>query len=621
MADEDYKEGETLYHAGSGTATTLKRGDDGKLYWTPPVKVGGPPTNTGKIPPTPQPKAPITQQSEDLIKNALPATERAVTGLFTAPPTLANMGAKAAEAGAKNFLPEGKTRSAIETGAQTVQKYATPFTYPRVQGAIESAYNKTHPNDPFYYPKTPEGQFEEAGIGGGIAAMGGPGGWYRALTRPISELGGRLATGLGAGLGGEAAGQVADQLDLGPYVSEGARALGSYFGGKELAERPRKLITPNPAISPAHQKMAELLEKQPGNITTPGQYSGQPAYRQKDANLAPFSSKYKDLSTRQPQSDTSVLLGSAGIGPTAAAQGASRPLIKQARNDIDLREQTLGSATRVNFDPQFKNDIQNALSEYHRVTGTTFDPKGGNPVDRRVMDLYQGNPYSATSTRGSLWGGNTNNANTGALVPGYSTIRNDIGKEASSLKDKVQSQSLYRIRKALDDAMDRSTAGTPYEGKWKELFDQKEAASTLDKATKKNLPVAGVLDPTKVANTASNPDSKIAEIARAQSVVHKPLPEPNEPKGLLPTATGAALSYLTGGSPTEGALAGTVSGPVIAKSLLRNPITAGMYFSAPNQARLRNSWWLPGPGSTMDPATVARLLALQKTENSAPETQ
>lgn len=604
--------GDTLYNHDDGTAITLQRGSDGVLKWSDPVKL--PPAQSGKMAPPPGPDVGI---GEDMAKTAGPAIERGLVGGATSIPTLSSSLASGVGSLAGNYLPE-KVGGPIQKGAQAYSDFLKPFTYPQVQGKIESAYNQTHPNAPFYYPQTTAGQFEESGIQGGLAAAGGPASMVRALGLPLAKLGGRLATGVGAGLGSEAAKQGTEAAgfdSLAPY----AGAAGAYIGGREAAERPRKTITPNPAISQAHTDMAKLLEKQPGDITTAGQATGNPKLLQKDANLAPYAkAPYNNLSTTQPLADTRTLLGTTGLKPSDTQAGASRPLIQQSQREIGARRDTLEANTKMAYDPQFQQEMKDTQNEYHRVSNTSPDPANPSPVEKRIQQIYQSGPKSR---RMGLFGGDTTD-NNGNTVQGYSSIRSDISKEAKSYtnKDPVAASALAKIRDSLDGAMERSQAGTPYEGKWAENNQQYESAKVLERSTKQRAPAAGLLEPNTVNSMSRDPDAQIAQLARAQATVHKPLPPPNEPSGLIPTMAGALMSHLTGSSsPEEGAIAGSVSGPTIAKSLTRNPVTAGIHFSPWNQARQKNQLWPPGPGSTMDPATVARLLAIQNTANKPPD--
>lgn len=599
----DYNEGDTIYNHQDRTAITLQRGPDGTLKWSNPVAL--PPVTTGKMAPPPAPSVGV---GEDLARNAAPALERGVVAGATSVPTLGSALATGTGSLAGDYLPE-KIGGPIQKGAQATSDFLKPFTYPQVQGKVESAYNQAHPNAPLYYPQTGAGEFEEAGIQGGLAAVGGPMAMTRALTGPAAKMGGRLATGVGAGLGSEAAKQGTEAAgfdSLAPY----AGVAGAYLGGREGAERPRKTITPYPATSQAHTDMANLLQKQPGDITTAGQATGNPGLLQKDANLAPHApAPYNNLGVAQPKADTGTLLGQAGINPASAAQGASRPLIKSAKDAIGDRLDHLATNTMSKYDPELHQSLKDITDEYYRIKNTSPNPVTPSPIDKRITQIYASGPKSTAA---------------GMTGSDYSQLRSDISKEASgySKTDPVMGGSLAKIRDALDANMERSQAGTPYEGEWKKSFNQWESAKALEKATKQRPPAAGVLDPNAVSNSSRNPDSQIAELARAQATVHKPLPPPNEPSGLIPTMAGALMSHLTGSSsPQEGAIAGSVSGPTIAKSLLRNPVTAGIHFSDWNQRRLKNQAWQPGPGSTMDPATVARLLAIQNTANKPPDPQ
>lgn len=612
------KEGDTLYNSQDNTSITLKRGSDGKLFWDQPIKLPQA-AASGKMASEP----PSVPYGEDVAKTLAPAAERAAVGVATGIPTMASQAAGAIGKGA-DYLPEGGLKSGIQSGAQTVQDTLKPITYPNVQGKIESSYNQVHPNSPLYYPQTGLGELAEAGIGGVASAVGGPLSMARALSKPLASMGGRLATGLGGAVGGELAGQASDSAGMDPMIGAGARAGGDYLGAKEGAERPRKLITPNPAISPSHLEMSRLLQQQPGDITTAGQFSGNPKFIQRDANLAPYApTKYKNLSVTQPQADTASLLGTAGISPADAAKGASRPLIKTAKGDIGAKMEDLSSNTKMMFDPQFQSQVQDIQDNYHRIKGTSPDWNDPSPVDRRILQLYENLPSSSKPTRMGLFGGDTVNRNTGDKIPGYSKIRSDISNEAVGFSptDPVTGGHLAQLRDALDSAMERAQAGTPYEGQWGQAFDQYGSAKTLEKATKGRPPAAGILDPNLVANSSRDPDSQIAQLARAQSVVHKPLPDPVSPRGAIPAMIGALTSYVTGGSPMEGSIAGHISGPDLMSTLTRNPVTAGVHYSDWNQNRLKNQSWQPGPGSTMDPATVARLMMLQKTEASTPDSQ
>lgn len=605
-------EGDTLYNHEDMTAITYSGGK-----WGPPVKL--PPAQSGKMASPPGPGVGV---GEDMAKTAGPALERGVVAGATSIPTLGSALASGTGSLAGDYLPEN-VGGPIQKGAQATSDFLKPYTYPQVQGHIESKYNQAHPNAPLYYPQTAGGELLESGIQGGLAAAGGPAAITRALVGPAAKIAGRVATGVGAGVGSEVARQGTEAAGfdkLAPYVSAG----GAYIGGREAAERPRKLITPYPAISPAHTDMANLLAKQPGDVTTAGQATGQPKLLQKDANLAPYAkAPFNNLGTTQPLADTRTMLGTTGLKPADTAQGASRPLIQQAQREAGLRRDDLEANTKMTFDPQFHQDLKDAQNEYHRVSGTSPDPANPSPVERRIQQLYVNLPSSNKPTRAGLFGGDTQHATTGDTIPGYSTIRSDIGKEATnwSKTDQAKAGSLAKVRDALDAAMERSQAGTPYAGKWTENNQQFESAKVLEKAAKRKSPAAGILDPNAVNYSSKNPDAQIAQLAQAQSVVHKPLPPPSEPKGLIPTMAGALMAHLTGSSPEEGAIAGTVSGPTITKSLTRNPVTAGVHFSDWNQARLKNQKWLPGPGSTMDPATVARLLAIQNTAKTPPDPQ
>lgn len=598
-----YNLGDTLYDYDSGTAITLQQGQNG-MEWSKPVPI--PKASTGKAPPTP----PTVGVGEDLAKTAGPATERALTGMVTAPTTLADLAAKGVSAAAPHVLPEGAA-SSVQGAADATSKFLKPFTYPGVQGKIEGEYNKVHPGSPLYYPQTSPGQFLEAGIGGAAAAAGGPVGMARALTGSVGNLGRRLATGIGGSLAGEAGGQVADEAGFSNLAGV-ARGVGDIAGAKGAAEGPRKAITPYPAVSQPHIDMANLLAKQPGDITTAGQFTGNPKLLQREGNLAPHApAPYNNLGTMQPQADTSSMMSTMGVPPaTTAKSGATRPVIKAGKDAIGANIDTLEKNTMSRFDPDFHQSLKDITDDYYKAKNALPNSVTPSPVEKRISEIYQSGPKSIRA---------------GMTGTDYSQMRQDLNKEIGGYvsgknADPLVVKSLSQLRDALGDNMERSlqASGSPYAGKWQEAFDQYESAKTLEKAAK-NPKAAGILGPATVNASAKNPDSVIAQLSRAQSTVHKPLPEPKEPRGLLSTGLGAATSWMTGGSPAEGALAGTVSGPTIQKSLLRNPVTAGAFFSPRVQEYLRNQKWQPSKNTTMDPATVARLLALQKTQSTPQE--
>ncbi len=608
-----YQEGDTVRNLATGHSSTLQRGPDGMLKWSDPVPIPGA-SPSGKVPPQPQQQI-TTPLGEDLAKTAAPALERAVVGGATAIPTLASGAAQYLGEKGSKYLPES-IGGPIQRGAEATSNFLKPATYPQVQGKIESSYNQAHPNAPLYYPQTGLGQLEEAAIGGGVAAVGGPLSMARALTGPMAKMGGRLATGVGAGVGSEAAGQLADAADLGPEVSEGSRLLGAVVGGREAAERPRKLVTPYPAISPAHTDMAALLAKQPGDITTAGQATGNPRLLQKEGNLAPHApAPYNNLGVTQPNADTSSLGASMGLNPAQVGKtGLSSSVIRKGKDTLGDQRDILEANTQSRFDPEFHQKLQDIQSDYYRAKNRSPNPVTPSPIDKRIQDIYQNLPTSSKPTRMGLTGQN------------FSQLTKDLNAEIGGYvkgknADPLVVKGLSQLRDALTDNMERSQAGTPYAGKWTENNSQLESAEALKKAVKAVPPAAGIMDPNVVSAHAQNPDSQIAQLARAQATVHKPLPAPAAPSGTIPAMAGALISHLTGGSPMEGSIAGHISGPDVTSSLLRNPVTAGLHFSPWNQARVRNQAWQPGPGSTMDPATVARLLALSKTERSTPQEQ
>lgn len=574
----EYTEGTVLRDKDTGKSIILQGGQ-----WKPHTGAApAPAAAPGKISEV-KPDEPNISVGEDLKRSAGPELLRGTVGLATGIPTLAQMGAKGIGSLAGSWLPQNAADK-VQRATKATANFLDPVTYPSAMKWIEDAHGGSLP-----HPQTTTGQFAGHALQflPGMLAGGG-------------SLPSRVATGIGSALGSEGAGQAAEAAGF-PEWADPARVVGAWKGGS-LASVPRRAITRYES-DPAHTALMDIAKEKGVNVTA-GQYTGNKAQLQTEANLLPHAGqKYQDLPAKQAVEMTRALLGEMGVN----GKDASRQAIQAGMRKIDDRITNLKANTSMNFDAPLLAELKDARDAYYQRTGTKPDPANPSPIDQRIQELTQNTPGSV---RMGLNGEN------------YYNMRDNLYKQARDLErsDPASATALRQMHAAMDANMERSLAASnsPFAGQWKQAYEQQEAARAINQTVGKG--VGGNLDPREVHANVMDPNSSIGRTSHALSRVaeHPGAAPPGPVAGTMSTVLGMLGGHYfhTPGGGTEGGVLGHLAGPPLMEAALRGPHFARPYFSDVGQKYFGNTVFpQAGEFTKMDPKTAAKLLAVQATIN------
>ncbi len=345
-------------------------------------------------------------------------------------------------------------------------------------------------------PQTTAGRYAQS-VGEFVpAATIGPGG-----------LAAKTIAAIGGGLGSEAAGQLAEGQSPGWQVA--ARIAGGTLGAMGPGALARA-ITPNP-ISPARQRLVDILQNEGVTSLTAGQITGNKAlqYAENALGNAPLSGgRAAQIEQEGQRQFTEAAMRRAGTGPDATPEvlAQNHDRLGQAFRDLSARNTLIP-------DNQFITDLTDAVRNYRRVP----DSQQRQMVQGYVDDIIQ-------------------HVNAGAMPgPQYQEMRSRLSRQSNSLRqsDPTLSEALRGMRNALDDAMGRSIPPDDLHA-WQTARQEYAAQKTLEKAATGagEATAEGQITPAKLRNAATvgnrgafaRGEGQFSELARAGSGIMTPLP-------------------------------------------------------------------------------------------------
>ena len=302
-----------------------------------------------------------------------------------------------------------------------------------IQKGVESLTGK------FYEPQTTAGKYAHS-IGEAI-----PG----SLAAPGSGVA-KLLSGVGAGIGGEFLGEATDGTKFEPY----ARMAGSLAGGLAPTALGH-VITPIPA-NVARQRLVDTLRDEGVTSLTAGQRTGSRALQNMetigDAPMAGAGNS-RIMSEGQRQF-TEAAMRRAGDG----LLDASPEVLATNNARLGGEFRTLSARNTMTPDNQFITDIAGAVRNYRNVPQSQQREMLQGYIDDIVPHV-----------------------NAGAMSGvEYQALRSRLSRQANNNRqsDPDLSEALRGIRNALDNAMERSLAGTPDAGAW--LQARQNQAGNID---------------------------------------------------------------------------------------------------------------------------------------------
>ncbi len=549
------------------------------------------------------------EAGEDVKRSIVPGLEKGALAIPTAPATIGGLLAKGVGK-IGDVLPDSKFADKLSSGSQKVQDWLKPWDFQTNQNKFEESYNRFKPPDKqFYHPKYTSGSVAEqlASFAPGMVAGGGGGLAARAMTTGASALGAQAGGGIVGSLAGE---------EYAPY----GELIGALRGGR-AANLPRRMITPNP-MTAAERAAGDLVRSKVGpNALSAGQYTQSPKLLQREGNMLDYApDTFKSMMAGQPEAMSHALLKETGATPPTSGPTVARAVLKGAKGDIEKNVDTLKALNvdahgiahptvpPTTFDPEFY--AKQASIQKELYGSKKPDLAKPNALDSKLQEIFNDTSNithdSTTANRGGL------------NSESYYNIRTDIGGEIGKLykAGKIrEAEAMGKLRTALDEHMDRSLKGTPFEGKWREVLDQQAAHKAIKKSIEDSHDPTAPVEASKVFGAAGT-DTPIGKLSSAITQTAKPLPEPKtgiDMGPVLGAAVGAGMGHLTGAGGLEAGVLGTLHGPLV-NSLLKGPraTMAKILLSPTGQKWLSNT--VLGPGTHMDPKTARRLLAVQGTQ-------
>lgn len=360
-----------------------------------------------------------------------------------------------------------------------------------IQRAIESQTGE------FYKPKTTAGRYAQT------AAEFVPG---ALLTGGGGAIGNAVRFGVVPGLASEAAGQQFEGTKAEPY----ARMITALLAGGAAGGAADRLISPLP-VSPARQRLLDVLREEGVTSLTAGQRTGSPALRYAESILGdgPGAGGRTSAIQRQGQEQfTEAAMRRAGAGPDAA------PEVLRANNDrLAQQFRDLSARNTLTPDNQFITDLTAAVRPYRNVV----ESQQRAMVQGYIDDIL---PY----------------VNNGAM-PGnvYQPLRSRLSQQANNnrVSDADLSGALRGMRNALDDAMARSISPADSQA-WTTARRQYAAQKVIEKAASRagEATAEGQIVPANLRNAVAAENrgayargqGDFSELARAGSGVMAQMP-------------------------------------------------------------------------------------------------
>lgn len=395
----------------------------------------------------------------------------------------------------------------------------------------------------FYKPQTKAGRYAET-VGEFLpGSMIGPGG-----------IAAKAATGAAAALGSEAAGQYTEGTKAEPW----ARVAGALVGGTAPLAAGRA-ITPLPATA-ARQRLVDVLESEGVNSLTAGQRTGNKSLQYAESFLGdgPLAgrgaSRIQDEGQRQ-FTEAAMRRAGGGADATPEVLAANHDRLTQNFRDLSARN-------ALTPDDQFITDILAATRNYRRVPESQQSAMLRGYVDDIQNHILNGQ------------------------MPGrfYQEMRSRLSKQANSLRDAdpTLSEALRDMRNALDNAMERSIAGTADAGLWGQTRREYGAQKVIEKAASKagEAMTEGQISPAALRNTVSAENrgayargqGDFSELARAGAGVMQPLPNSGTAqRNLLTNLAMLPVTATAGRLITSRPVQGYLGNQLLARAMDRAP--------------------------------------------------
>jgi len=438
---------------------------------------------------------------------------------------------------------------------------------------------------PFYEAKTPVGKaVQTAAQVAPAIALGG-----ESLLGTAAKAAGAGAVSEGAGEAANAAKGVLPEVAQ-PYAEPVARAVGAGLG-LFTPGGARRAVTPLPMSDERLATVNALRRTNPElvNASSAGQLTESPRV----AGLEARSPRMANLPQQQNEAYTQGVMRQAGA-PGAMFDTAGLAQAKGTGAQLDA----LRNAHEINpAEYALLNKDINRMgrpgSDLYKAVGTSepfnnikqeiaLGPSGGNPM-----------PLSMTGQR-------------------YGALKQMIQSAADSAPTSHEQIALANARTRMTQALHNSMPA-----------DEAERLRNLDQQYSNYKTIEGI--PAKVGENTITPNQVFSKAERGTPLethaeqaasVMTPLPKPNTEGGFGTKVIGGLLPLL-GDAAIHGGTALGAESPFMsyygfnhmndAVQALKN--TAGRTVAHPvSQAYLKNQAWRPGPNSTVDAATLARLL-------------
>jgi len=393
-----------------------------------------------------------------------------------------------------------------------------------------------------------------------------------------SNLVRRGANVVAPGVLSEGAGSFFKGTDVEPWA-RAAGAMAAPFGAAAAG----RFITPNP-INAGRQALVDTL-RQEGLHPTAGQVTGNKALHNVESQAAemPFSGGRASTTLPTQREDLARAAARSAGENIPPGQGVGRPEIDQMFGRLGNRFETLGRRNAMDLDNALAADLATTYRGYLDVTA----PGMRVPIiDRIVQDIH----HRATSAPGSPLSGEA-----------YNRYTSQLAEAARNASDSGAQRAIYRIRHALDDAMERSMArnGSPDAGAFREVRGQYRNALAVEKAMLAassdlglgQMSAAALRNATRTIGGSRNFSrgrGDLNDLAVAADSIMKPLPQSGTAgRSMLQNAMnvgGAGLGAGAGGgiAGIPGAVAGMAAGYALPAMVGRT------IMSRPGQAYLGN---------------------------------
>jgi hypothetical protein len=543
----DYQEGQILTHKGTGDRVQLQNGE-----W---VSIG-------------------PSFGTEVKKSTIPSLIRGAVGTSTAPRGVLDLAKRGIAYGTEKLgFPETaeRMRADIDKGS-----YIGPGFFSTPPGKVMDAIEKV--TGPLYHAQTTPGKFYSAAVEG-VPGMGMGGATIPNAIKTLTSS-----------LGSEALGQMAQGSDF----ETPARLVGSALGNKAPSAA-RRVITPIPG-DPAHMAQARNVEA--GGVRLgAGQFTGNPSWNAIEAPMRTMVSNESRYTPQAQSEDVSrALMRRTGANLN---QLPTVPNVRARARELGQEREQLANRTTMPVDPQLHTDLTNASNQYRLDMGLARTGRSSG-VPPPPLDQYinPNGPNSIVGPAGPGGGGAAPFTTSGRFGNRYLELRDQLRQAAETERSPALRQAYYRLRDAMDSAMNRGTVGTPDEGAFPRIHGQMADTRALQTAASATNPDAarGVVDPAAFANAHSNPTSPSATFARdTNAVLHPPSGADRAKAGAWSTIGGAAIGagvpYLAHhagftGVPDPG-IYGLLLGPALAGAPYIPPVAKAV-MSPPVQSYLRN---------------------------------